>query len=58
MRSDHHITSEMEGDIMVLKIKKPPMNKDSISSLTGQAMSFALNVRTTRLRQQHSFFSR
>lgn len=45
MRSDHHITSELEGDIMVLKIKKPPMNKDSISSLTGQGISWLLNVR-------------
>ena len=62
MRSDHHITSEMEGDIMVLKIKKPPMNKDSISSLTGQGMSWLLNVRInthiiTYIRTTRSYFS-
>ena len=43
---DHggHLTSEMEGDKMVLKITKPPRNKDSLSSLTGQSFSWLINV--------------
>jgi hypothetical protein len=46
--SDHggHLTSEMEGDKMVLKINKPPRNKDSLSSLTGQSFSWLVNVST------------
>ena len=45
---DHggHLTSEMEGDKMVLKINKPPRNKDSLSSLTGQSFSWLINVST------------
>ena len=39
-----HLTSEMEGDKMVLKINKPPRNKDSLSSLTGQSFSWLINV--------------
>ena len=39
-----HLTSEMEGDKMVLKINKPPRNKDSLSSLTGQSFSWLVNV--------------
>ena len=42
-----HLTSEMEGDKMVLKISKPPRNKDSLSSLTGQSFSWLVNVSTT-----------
>ena len=43
---DHagHLTSELEGDKMVLKIHKPPRNKDSLSSLTGQSFSWLINV--------------
>ncbi len=43
---DHggHLTSELEGDKMVLKINKPPRNKDSLSSLTGQSFSWLVNV--------------
>lgn len=43
-RYDHHLTSELEGDKMVLKITKPPRNKDSLSSMTGQGMSYLINV--------------
>ncbi|TRY68543.1 hypothetical protein TCAL_07253 [Tigriopus californicus] len=42
-RYDHHLTSELEGDKMVLKITKPPRNKDSLSSMTGQGMSYLIN---------------
>jgi hypothetical protein len=45
LRYDHHLTSELEGDKMVLKITKPPRNKDSFSSLTGQTLSWLLKVR-------------
>ena len=40
----HHLTSEPEGDKMVLKITKPPRNKDSLGSLTGQGISYLVNV--------------
>ncbi len=44
LRYDHHLTSELEGDKMVLKITKPPRNKDSFSSLTGQTLSWLMKV--------------
>jgi len=44
LRYDQHLTSELEGDKMVLKISKPPRNKDSFSSLTGQTISWLLKV--------------
>ena len=48
LRFDQHFTSEMEGDKMVLKITKPPRNKDSLGSLTGQSFSWLMNVRTQK----------
>ena len=38
------ITSELEGDKMVLKITKPPRDKDSIMSLTWQCCSWMVSV--------------
>ena len=37
------ITSELEGDKMVLKICKPPRDKDSLLSLTWQCCSWAVS---------------
>ena len=38
------ITSELEGDKMVLKIAKPPRDKDSLMSLTWQCCSWMVTV--------------
>ena len=54
IRYDHHLTSEMEGDKMVLKITKPPRNKDSLGSLTGQTCSWIINSLTTRKVPNHT----
>ena len=43
-----HLTSELEGDKMVLKITRPPRNKDSVSSLAGQSLSWMLTSMMTR----------
>ena len=40
-----NLTSELEGDKMVLKIAKPPRDKDSIASLAWQACSWVVSVR-------------
>ena len=40
------LSSEMVEGKMVLKILKPPRNKDSLGSLTGQSLSWVFNVRT------------
>jgi hypothetical protein len=37
-------SSEMVEGKMVLKIQKPPRNKDSLSSLTGQSLAWVFNV--------------
>ena len=39
------LSSEMVEGKMVLKILKPPRNKDSLGSLTGQSLSWVFNVR-------------
>ena len=38
------LTSELEGDKMVLKIAKPPRDKDSIVSLSWQCCSWMVSV--------------
>ena len=38
------ITSELEGDKMVLKIAKPPRDKDSLMSLSWQCCSWMVTV--------------
>ena len=38
------LSSEMVEGKMVLKILKPPRNKDSLGSLTGQSLSWVFNV--------------
>lgn len=38
------LASEMVEGKMVLKILKPPRNKDSLSSLTGQSLAWVFNV--------------
>ena len=38
------LTSELEGDKMVLKICKPPRDKDSIVSLTWQCCTWLVAV--------------
>ena len=43
-RYSHHLTSELEGDRMVLKITKPPRNKDSLTGLTCQGLSWIVRV--------------
>ena len=40
------ITSELEGDKMVLKIAKPPRDKDSIMSLSWQCCSWIVVIIT------------
>lgn len=47
-RNDRHITSEWDRDLdkMVLKITKPPRDKDSLSRLVGQGMAWMVNVST------------
>ena len=54
---DRHLTSELEGDKMVLKITRPPRNKDSISSLAGQGVSWMLNSLMTRKPPSHAIVS-
>ena len=41
------ITSELEGDKMVLKIAKPPRDKDSLMALSWQCCSWMVTVSTT-----------
>ena len=38
------LSSELVEGKMVLKIVKPPRNKDSLSSLTAQSFSWVFNV--------------
>lgn len=38
------LTSELEGDKMVLKINKPPRYKDSLLSLSWQCCSWIVSV--------------
>lgn len=38
------LASEMVDGKMVLKIHKPPRNKDSLGSLTGQSLAWIFNV--------------
>ena len=40
------LTSELEGDKMVLKIAKPPRDKDSIAGLTWQACTWMVSSST------------
>ena len=44
---EHHgyLTSEQEGDRMVLKINRPPRNKDGIAAMTVQGIAWMINVR-------------
>ena len=44
-----NLTSELEGDKMVLKISKPPRDKDSIMSLSWQVCSWMVSVRSIYL---------
>ena len=43
---DRHITSEYDPKLekMVLKITKPPRDKDSIASLIGQGLAWMVHV--------------
>lgn len=47
------LASEMIDGKMVLKIHKPPRNKDSLGSLTGQSLAWIFNSLTTRKVPKH-----
>lgn len=44
-----NLTSELEGDKMVLKIMKPPRDKDSIASLSWQSCAWMVSVSDSRV---------
>ena len=54
------LTSELEGDKMVLKICKPPRDKDSMVALTWQCCTWVVAVSFSRLflKMAAGYFSR